>query len=634
MAQARKLAAILAADIVGYSRLAGADEDGTLSRLRALRSDLIDPAIAAHNGRVVKRIGDGILIEFRSVVDAVRCAIDVQNGMVERNAGMPPDRRIVFRVGIHLGDVVEEEDGDLMGDGVNIAARLEGIAKPGAICLSEDAYRQVKSRLDLAVRDLGAVQLKNIAEPIRVYSLEVGKPALAKRNRSTGAKQRSIIALLGAGVVGLIVIVGGSWYFLGADRSATITSTAPARPATVHQSIVVLPFANLSGDPSQDYFADGITDGITTELSRTRYVFVIARNTAFTFKGKNIDAKQIGKELGVHNVLEGSVQRYQDRVRVNVQLIDADSGAHVWADQFDAARADLFQMQNEIVVRLAYTMGWEWVKAEAQRSALSTNPDAEDLALQCWAAVIKVGGLGKEADAGYRLCERALDADPTNLDALTMLPGKFILPVKLHRSADPQSDLKRADELASRALAFDPNYFMAHDVKGSVLWAEGRLGDAIAEYEHALTLNPNDVGAFANLAFVYGDLGQYEKAIEFADTAIRLSPYDPGIFYWYWMRSIAYLAQQQDDQAIESARRSIASNQNFGPPYAILAAGLAFTGNKAEARDAVQRYSALTNIKSMVDRKAWAPPPSADPRRRALDDRVNEGLRKAGMPEE
>ena len=284
MTETRKLAAILVADVVGYSRLAGADEDRILARLRALRSDLIDPTIAVHNGRVVKRTGDGSIVEFRSVVDAVRCAIEVQNAMIERNAGVPEDRRIVFRIGIHLGDVVEESDGDLMGDGVNIAARLEGIAEPGAICLSEDAYRQVKGRLDLEVTDLGPTQLKNIAEPIRAYSLQVGVPAVAKpatKARPPEPKKRSMLAPLVAGIVALIVVAGGAWYFLAGRPPAAVN--APA----AHLSIVVLPFTNLSNDPSQDYFADGITENLTTDLSRIRDSFVIARNTAFTFKGKS-----------------------------------------------------------------------------------------------------------------------------------------------------------------------------------------------------------------------------------------------------------------------------------------------------------------------------------------------------------
>ena len=324
MLMTRKLAAILVADIVGYSRLAGADEDRILARLRALRSDLIDPAISVHNGRIVKRTGDGVLVEFRSVVDAVRCAIEMQNGLVERNAGLPPDRRIEFRVGVHLGDVVEESDGDLMGDGVNIAARLEGIAKPGAIALSEDAYRQVKGRLDMSISDLGPKELKNIAEPIRVYSIEVGKPAEAK---------------------------------------PAPLEPAPEEAGPARCSLVVLPFANLGGGPEFDHFVDGVTESLTTDFSRMAHTVVVARNTAFTYKGKTIDAKQIGRELNVRYILEGSVQRGSNRMRVNAQLIDGATGNHLWADRFDKPMADLLDMQDEIVSHLANQVRSELIAA-------------------------------------------------------------------------------------------------------------------------------------------------------------------------------------------------------------------------------------------------------------------------------
>src|SRR6516165_8347218 len=290
MAETRKLAAILVADVVGYSKLAGSDEDRILARLRALRSDLIDPTISVHNGRVVKRTGDGAIIEFRSVVDAVRCAVEIQNAMVERNAGLTAERRIEFRIGIHLGDVVEESDGDLMGDGVNIAARLEGIAQPGAICLSEDAYRQVRARLDLEVNDLGQTRLKNIVEPVRVYSLQVGLPAQSR-------------------------------------AASPVESTAEEKPAPHlalpdKPSIAVLPFQNMSGDPEQEYFADGMVEDIITALSRARWLFVIARNSSFTYKGKVVDIKQAGRELGVRYLLEGSVRRSGGRLRITGQLID------------------------------------------------------------------------------------------------------------------------------------------------------------------------------------------------------------------------------------------------------------------------------------------------------------------------
>jgi TolB-like protein/class 3 adenylate cyclase len=336
MGEKRKIAAILAADIVGFSKLAGADEDRTLARLRALRSDLIDPTIAIHHGRVVKRTGDGALVEFRSVVEAVRCAVEVQNGMVERNAGLPPDRRIEFRIGIHLGDIVEESDGDLMGDGINIAACLEGIALPGAIYLSEDAYRQVKSRLDLTVSDLGATALKNIVDPIRVYSLQVGAPAIVKP-----------ASLL---------------------ESATPDQPSVALALPDKPSIAVLPFQNMSGDQEQEYFADGIVEEIITALSHFRNLFVIARNSSFTYKGRAVDVKQIGRELGVRYVLEGSVRKAAGKVRITGQLIDAATGAHLWAGRFDGPLDDIFELQDQVTSSVVNAIAPKLEQAEIERA--------------------------------------------------------------------------------------------------------------------------------------------------------------------------------------------------------------------------------------------------------------------------
>jgi adenylate cyclase len=419
MSETRKIAAILVSDVVGYSRLAGADEDRTLARLRALRSDLIDPTIAVHHGRIVKRTGDGSIIEFRSVVDAVRCAIEVQHAMIERNAGVAPGKRIEFRIDIHVGDVVEESDGDLMGDCVNIAARLESLAKPGAICLSEQAYWQVKGRLDLKVSDLGEAQLKNIADPIHVYALEIGQPTEVQPAKSVDPvtptapapqKRRFGLAPLAALIV---VIAGCAWWFLNTNRPASVGTNAPAEAARL--SIVVTPFANLSGDPGQDYLVDSLTDELTTSLARLRDTFVIARNTAMTFKGKPIDAKAIGKDLGVRYVLEGSVQPTGDRVRVNAQLIDAGSGAHLWAEQFDTPHADLLQMQDAIVSHLVNALGFQLTQAEASRlkRTPAANRDAEDLALQCDAGTAKAGWIGKEADTASRSANRRSPSIPT-----------------------------------------------------------------------------------------------------------------------------------------------------------------------------------------------------------------------------
>ena len=421
MTEARKLAAILVSDIVGFSRLAGADEDRILARLRTLRSDLIDPTISVHRGRVVKRTGDGSIVEFRSVVDAVRCAIELQQGLVERNAGLPPERRIEFRVGIHLGDVVEESDGDLMGDGVNIAARLEGIAKPGAICLSEDAYRQVKGRLDLVVSDLGNTELKNIAEPIRVYSLEVGQ---------------------------------------GAQANPAPHVMATDKPGPPRLSIVVLPFANLGGDAQHEHFVDGVTESLTTDLSRIANAFVVARNTAFTYKGKPVDAKQIGRELNVRYILEGSIQRGGSRMRVNVQLIDATTGNHLWADRFDKPMADLFDMQDEIVSHLANQLRPELIATEARRAEQEANPNSVDLYFQGVQWFNKGGIQNIERARGY--FERAVALDPTNIDALVGAARADVLIGAVYTNDERAERLAAAEALLIKGISIAPRNYWAH----------------------------------------------------------------------------------------------------------------------------------------------------------------------------
>jgi len=643
--ETRKLAAILVSDVVGYSRLAGADEDRILARLRTLRSDLIDPTIAVHHGRIVKRTGDGNIIEFRSVVDAVNCAIEVQRAMVERNAEVAPDKRIEFRIGIHLGDVVEESDGDLMGDGVNVAARLEGIAKRGAICLSEQAYWQVKGRLDLAVTDLGPTELKNIAEPIRVYSLEVGVPPQAKPAEPVmpaGPKpqKRSFgLAPLAAALAALLVVVtGGAWWFLNANRPASVATKTPAEAARL--SIAVLPFSNLSGDPGQDYLVDALTDELITGLARLRDTFVIARNTAMTYKGKPIDAKAIGKDLGVRYVLEGSVQPSGDRMRVNAQLIDAGSGAHLWAEQFDTARADLLQTQDTIVTHLARAVNLQLIKAEGARAKQrpAAKSDAEDLALQCEAGALKVGMISKEADAAFALCEQALAIDPNNVRALWVFGFKFFMPAALGFSGDPKGDLERADELESKALALDPDYTSTHDMKGSILRHQGRYEEAVAEHERALALDPSNVNAAAQLGMDYGNLGEFDKSLEYLDKAILASPYDPGLAYWYGHKAWDNFGLKRYDQTIEVARRAIAIKPNYNQfSHTILVAALALTDHDAEAREALQRYLALPStgpLRTITAWKAHDESQHGDPRFVEAHERMCDGLRKAGMPEE
>ena len=622
MAETRKLAAILAADVAGYSKLAGADEERTLARLRALRSDLFDPTIAVHHGRVVKRTGDGILIEFRSVVDAVRCAIETQNGMVERNAGLPPERRIELRVGIHLGDVVEESDGDLMGDGVNIAARLEGICKPGAICLSEQAYWQVKSRLDLAVSDLGATELKNIAEPVRVYSLQVGLSAQAKpaeplaSTKAAPRKWHPAFAPLAAGIAGLCIIAAAAGWYVIAHRAA------PAMAG--HLSIVVLPFTNLSGDPSQDYFADGITENLTTDLSRIRNSFVIARNTAFTFKGKNVDSKEISRQLGVRYVLEGSVQRDQNRVRVNVQLVNGETGAHLWADRFEESITDLFKLQDQVVARLANSLGYELARAEAQRGAHSTDPDVIDLMMRGWAALWQQPT--QESTTSARdYFDRALKIDPQNAEAMVGFAYARTRAIIYGWSTTAADTTAARLDLLTKATAINPGYSFAYYVKSLTLFGGRQFPEALEAAQTAVALDPNAAYGYFAMANAEDSLGRCEQSISHLKQALALSPRDPIGGVWHMVLGAAEACLGRLDVAIAEENRAIDAGYRTYLPYALLAAVEAAKGNDAEAKLALaeaRRLNPQLTIKWYVERNGL---PSAV---------IVDGWRKAGLPEE
>jgi adenylate cyclase len=602
--ETRKIAAILVADVVGYSRLAGADEDRTLARLRDLRSDLIDPTIVLHHGRTVKLTGDGALVEFRSVVDAVRCAVEIQRGMIARNSDVPSEQRIEFRIGIHLGDVVEEADGDLMGDAVNIAARLEAAAGPGAICLSEDAYRQVSGRLDMKVADLGPTKLKNIERSIRIYSLQVSNSAQPKPKTALGlpiSKMRSLPALLTSGVVALlIVLAGGSWWLIGAYRPAAVPPKALASVASgsttpdesKHLSIVVLPFANLSNDPSQDYFADGLTENLTTDLSRLSGSFVIARNTAFTFKGKNLDAREIGRELGVRYVLEGSVQRDVDRIRVNVQLIDAGTGNHIWAERFDKPLSDLFKMQDEIVSRLANQLGAELTSAEARRAERASNPDSMDLFFQGLASINKGVNLDNLTHArGY--FERALAVDPGNLDALLGLARVDYGLGGAYLSDDRDARFATGEANVAKVLSQRPNDALAHEIMGGILNQTKRSDQGIAEFDRALALNPNLATAQGDIGLAEIFVGHPEETAAHEDEALRLSPRDSFAWLWLHFAGAAKMNLGANDQAVALFRRSIESNRANPLTHFFLAATLANLGKLEEARSETKAGLAL-----------------------------------------
>jgi TolB-like protein len=555
------------------------------------------------------------------VVDAVRCAIEAQNGLIE------------FRVGIHLGDVGEESDGDLMGDGVNIAARLESICEPGAICLSEDAYRQVKGRLELAVSDLGPTQLKNIAEPVRVYSLEVGKPTQSKPvaevkppEKLPEPKWPSRLALLAAAIATLLIMIAaGAWYLLAANRPTNVASTSPAPTEAAHLSIVVLPFANLSGDPDQDYFADGITENLTTHLSRTRKSFVIARNTAFTYKGKNIDAKEIGKELGVRYALEGSVQRDQNRVRVNAQLIDAESGAHLWADRFEEDVADLFKLQDQVVGRLANSLGSELVKAEAEKGAHSKNPDVIDLTMRGWALrwQVEAKPTKDKNDEALALFEQALKIDPNDPDALAGEAASYAIEQFFWANPETNYDAKVIGP-ADRAIALAPDTMRAYWAKSIYLFLSRRASEALRTADAGLAINPNYAPLYGTRSTSKSALGQFGEAKSDAQQAMRLSPRDPLIGLSHIRLGDAELGLGHFDAAIDEYLN--ATDSGFRPFYAYtnLAAAYALKGKMDEAKTALaeaRRLNPKLPVKWMIARTPNLPP-------------VFEGLRKAGLPEE
>jgi adenylate cyclase len=582
MSETRKIAAILVSDIVGYSRLAGADEDRILARLRALRSDLIDPTIALHHGRVVKRTGDGSLIEFRSVVDAVRCAIEVQTGMVERNAGVPADRRIDFRIGIHLGDVVEESDGDLMGDGVNIAARLEGVCEPGAICLSEDAYRQVSGRLDMAVADLGPTQLKNIERLIRVYSLQVGVPAQAKpaiAAKTPEPKGRSRLALMAIGIVALIAVPAGAWHILGASRPAL--AAAPA--------VAVLPFDNLGGDEQASRLADGMTEDVITDLARYKDLMVIARNSTLAYKGKPVDARQVAKDLNVRYVLAGTIQHQADQLRVTAELIDAANGAQVWSERWDRPAQDMFSVQAEVADKVASSLGGSGgsdigaiqsrLLSEAKQRA-PANLSAYDL----WLLALEQRKLYTKAGnvKGFEYIEKALALDPKLASAyatrawLKIADGGFLHLPWATTGKEVETDLRLA-------LALDPFNADAHAGQIVYLATEGRWAETSAEIDHALRDNPANTLVLSVSAAQLPYLGRPEESVAMADLVLRLDPQlTPGrrgqllrsYFFGHKFERVLEVSDQIPDESWDSFHR-------FAK-----AASLAFLGRADEAERA------------------------------------------------
>jgi len=637
----RKLAAIVAANVAGFSRLMAADEESTVTRLKAHREALLDPKIAEHGGRIIKTAGDRMLVEFASVVDAVRCAVEIQRGMPERNADVPKEKRIDFRVGVNVGDVIVDGD-DIYGDGVDVAARLEDLAEPGGVLVAGVVRDQVRGKLNFSFDDLGDREVKNIPRPVRAYRVKLSDdkrpPAFARLSSRLSVGRPHIAWIRAASLLLIVVAGGGAWYVAGGLKSAAtvaqqsvalLTLAEPAKRLP-HLSIVVLPLANLSGDANQDYFADGITENLTARLSRLRGSFVIARNTAFTFKGKNVDAREIGKELGVRYVLEGSVQRDQSQVRVNAQLIDAENGGHLWAGRFDGRQADLFQMQDQIVASLGEQLRVELIADQAHRAQQASNPDSMDLYFQGQAWFNK--GLNRENLIQARsFYERAVALDPDNLSALTAK-----LNVDLMFAANYQVD-DRAERLAAveatviKLLAQAPNNAAVHYLMCAVQIRINRGAEAIAECERALALNPNLANAHAQIGFACLVNGHPEETESHVHEAIEASPRDTNMYIWIGFIAAAKLYSGADEEAVTWLRRTLEFNRNYGIAHFYLSAALELLGRRDDAQAEVQAGLALDP--QFTVRRFRAGAPSDNPIFLKQRERIIQAMQKAGIPE-
>jgi adenylate cyclase len=580
----RRLAAILAADVVGSCRLIGIDEEGTLAQLKALRKTFFDPKIAEHHGRIVKNTGDGALVEFASVVDAVRCADDVQRGVAEQNTDVPQDKRIEFRIGIHLGDIIIADD-DIFGDGVNIAVRLEGIAEPGGIWISDDAHRQVRGKIESTLEDMGAHTLKNIAEPMRVW-----------RIRRNGASGSVVTAHPSTG------------------HAAPFLSDGP--------SIAILPFQNMSGDPDQDYFADGMVDEITTALSRFRFP-VIARNSSFTYKGKSVDIKQVGRELGVRYVLEGSVRKAAGKVRIIGQLIDAATGTHLWADRFEGDLSDVFALQDRMTESVVLAIAPTMFQAEVDLAVRRPNDlSAYDLCLRAF-SLFYSWTRGGTIEA-LRLVSRALEIDPRYGLAATLAGDCHFRNVEQGWAADPKSEITEGLQLLRLALSIDTNNYQALSSLGvKTALFSGDFDTARQMVDRAVALNPNSIRAWEDRGFTYVLAGQPEEAIRSFERIIRLSPYDPSLFLVFTGMGMAFIGLGRFNEAVAAAQQAVRQNRIYAVTYRCLAIALAHLGREADAREAA---AGLLELDPDFRISNWTAG-------RRLGHIYTEGLRKAGLPE-
>jgi adenylate cyclase len=658
----RRLAAILVADIVGYSRLMGVDEAGTLRRLKALRRELIDPRIAAAHGRIVKTMGDGLLVEFPSPVRAVSCAVEIQRAMLGRDAGLPSERQFRLRFGINVGDVVAEPDGDLYGDGVNVAARLEPLAEPGGLCISRSVHEQVRDKLPYRFEDCGKLELKNIARPIGVFALSA--EALANlpepdteedaqedaqedsqddapngaRDGAAPGPHRGARRVLPAAILSAILAAGGFGWWSWSAQKAPEPARLAAEPASHPPkpvpglSLVVLPFSNLSKDPEQDFFADGLTEDLTTDLSHLAGSFVIARNTAFTYKGKPVDMKQLGRDLGVRYALEGSVRRTGEAVVLNAQLISTETGAHVWADRFEGERSRLGELQAEFVARLARSLDVQLTQAEGLRILRErpNNPTAADLGMLGWAALNKARTPANTSEARRRF-EQSLEIDPTDPQSKIGLARAVAQAINTRVSQNIAADSQIAFQLAREGLEANPQNPMAHYVMAEVTRTTKDFERGLREIKIAIEYDPNMAIAHGLAGIIELWAGRAAKTFEHVEKAIRLSPKDSLLSTWEYYICHAHVHLAHWEDAIKWCSRSVERSPYFFA-YIDLAASHAWLGHSQEAAEATR------NVLRLMPGYTISKMASADYSRNPvfLEEygRIVEGMRKAGLPEQ
>jgi TolB-like protein/class 3 adenylate cyclase len=586
----RRLTAILAADVAGYSRLIGVDEEGTLAQLKAFRKTLVDPTIAKHRGRIVKTTGDGMLVEFASAVDAARCAVEVQRGMASENMEVPQAERIEFRIGIHLGDIIID-DNDIFGDGVNIAARLESIAVPGGISISRAVHDQVCDRINVCFDDKGEIALKNIARPVQVFAISG-----AKESRTTVSPESKLALAL------------------------------PDKP-----SIAVLPFANLSSDPEQDYFADGMVEDIITALSHFKALFVTARNSSFTYKGRAVDVKQVGRELGVRYVLEGSVRKAANRVRITGQLVDTATGAHLWAERFDGGLSDVFDLQDQVTESVVGAIAPAVEKAEIERAKRKPTEslDAYALYLRGLAAYYQFGDR-QANDEALRLFNNAIELDPDFAAAYGRAALCYVIAIYSGWFSDTANEIAEVQRLAQRAVELGKDDAIALSASGyALVFVVRDLEVGAAFIDRALVLNSNLAEAWNFGGWVKNFLGEPETAIERFARAMRLSPLDLRATAMRSGTAHAHFFLGRYDEAASWAAMALQENPDLQPGLRIAAASNAMAGRPEQAHEAVARLRQLNpalRVSNLKDVRG--------PYRRAEDlSRYEEGLRRAGLPE-